>query len=32
MKTGAEPTPETSGVPNIPETMDNVQYSVSVMN
>jgi hypothetical protein len=27
-----EPTPETSCVSNIPETMDNVQHSVSVMN
>jgi hypothetical protein len=32
MKTGAEPTPETSVVPNILETMYNVQSSVSVMN
>jgi hypothetical protein len=32
LKTGAEPTPETLHISNIPHTMDNVQHSVPIMN
>jgi hypothetical protein len=31
LKTGAEPTPETSCISNIPQTISNVQHSVYIM-
>jgi hypothetical protein len=32
LKTGVKPTPETLCISNIPQTMDNVQHNVPIMN
>jgi hypothetical protein len=32
LKMGVEPTPEKSCIPNIPQTVDNVQHSTPIIN
>jgi hypothetical protein len=32
LKTGVQPTPETSCISNTPQTMENVQHSVTITN